>query len=227
MCLIKKRICSIFILLSINFCAYSQAKTVIVFLPYNTSDIGWYGYLGVSKKIGKTYSLLGGITYHYNQQLNPDRNTDLYFRKRFRAEKSTEHFGGQLAIQKNICKIGSGENRLYAFYELSVRNISCRSLRREDAFVYSDTTVLPNGQLIVEGPYRVIKEYYVIMNNLWSLENIIGVGASFKIKGNFNLVTNIGGGTNIIMNVPSYISSNKITAEYSLKFNVGFSYDIR
>lgn len=219
---------SLFLLIAIfvSCSCVAQEKYAITCLPFNSSDAGWYAALKVGKQINNRYAVNIGATYHYNQVKEFGRINNLYFHKRFKADKPIEYFGLQGEIQYNIHSLSNSSVNTYLFYELTARNIGAQNLHYTYYTTVSDTSYF-NGKRYIEGPYDLYSEKEVIIHHLWAFENIVGAGTSVKIKGNLRFVLNVGVGTNIIFNVPDYIAANKVVAEYSFKTNLGLSYLFR
>ncbi|WP_276132651.1 hypothetical protein [Polluticoccus soli] len=193
----------------------AKGQKYLSILPYNMSDLGWYCGITYGGKISPLYTVNGGVTVHFNNRKVPDRNPDLYLHQRFYGRELHQYIGLTGNIQRDLQIFKSENVNTYAFYELTARTSGASSFKRTHVEYVFDT--LNNGL------YEIVRRDYTELNNLWAFDNIVGVGLRARMFRGVYFTSNFGIGTNLIFNVPSFISTSGLVAEYSLKYNAGMT----
>lgn len=205
------------LLLGISLEANAQNKESINFLPYNSSDIGWYASASYGAALGGEWGCRFGLTFHYNQVKLPDRHFEYYLHKRFYADNSFQKIGVSAELNRRVKLFDFVTTTL--FYEMSYRNLGAKSYRYVDKnfFYNQDSTYL----------YLVSQMEQTHLRNLHSFEHIFGIRIAARAYHNIYFISQFGFGTNIIFNTPASIFGSSVVAEYSLKYGIGFQYRLK
>lgn len=207
----------VLLLLSILICltAKSQSRPEIVGLPYNSSDAGWYASARYSNNISKNWKYAVGLTFHYNQILLPDRNFDLFLHKRFYASTGIQRIGFLGSIARQVNMFANKNISTSFYYEMTFRGMDALSYRYVPSYTYynADSSF----------QYLVSNKVETRIKNLKSFENIVGISMRAKVWKSVAFISELGAGSNLIFNVPSFISKDGFVAEYSVKYSLGLA----
>ncbi len=207
------------VLLLLPVTLFAQQKNQLKFNPYYISDPGRYASIEYGRSINENSQLSIGLLFHYNNtKENPDRHQEYYLHHRFKAYDNLEHLGLSLAYQYTFYEFNNNNISLFAYDQLMLRNMGARSARWvpiDTIFNYSNYGILVDRENS--------NKTYTHLRNLFSVENITGLGLEAKISNHLSVQMKTGIGFNYISNLPQPLFDKKSTVEYSFQYAFGIS----